>query len=149
MPTLKFDQKSPLHAFLKERIQNRVNLGKKGQQRYHDRWIRAENVTLAYMPESEQDMARRNLRGLGSPRYTTIMIPYTYGMLMSAHTYWTSVFFARAPIHQYMGRHGEAEMQVMALEALVGYQVETGMMIPPYYIWLYDAGKYGHGVLGN
>ena len=149
MPTLKFDQKSPLHEFLRQRLMNRINLGKKGQQKFHERWIKAENTTLAYMHESKQDNARRNARALGSPRYTTIMIPYTYGMLMSAHTYWTSVFFARSPIHQYQGRHGEAEMQVMALEALVGYQVETGGMIPPYYIWLYNAGKYGFGVLGN
>jgi hypothetical protein len=149
MPTLKFDKNSEFHQFLKDRLQSRYNLGRRGQQKYHDRWITAENTTLAYMHETEADNMRRNQRGLGTPKYTTIMIPYTYGMLMSAHTYWTSVFFARSPIHQFQGRHGEAEMQVMALEALVAYQVETGGMVPPYYIWLYDAGKYGHGILGN
>lgn len=149
MPTLKFDTKSPFHAFLKSRLENRWNLARKGQQKYHDRWIKAENTTLAYLPETEQDVFRRNERGKGHPKYTTIMIPYSYGMLMSAHTYWTSVFFARNPIHQFQGRHGEAEMQVMALEALVAYQVEVGNMTQPYYIWLYDSGKYGHGVLCN
>src|SRR5262245_19027507 len=136
MSTLKFDVKSPLHQFLKERLQNRWNLARKGQQKFHDRWIEAENRTLAYMHENEVDSARRNERGMGKPKSTTIMIPYTYGMLMSAHTYWTSVFFARTPIHQFQGRHGEADMQVLALEALIAYQVETGCMTPAYYVWL-------------
>src|SRR5678815_5422540 len=68
---------------------------------------------------------------------------------MSAHTYWTSVFFARNPVHQFAGRHGEGEQQVQALEALISYQVEVGEMMAPYYIWLYDAGKYGLGILGH
>ena len=40
-------------------------------------------------------------------------------------------------------------MQVQALEALIAYQVEVGEFMAPYYIWLYDGGKYGHGVLGH
>jgi hypothetical protein len=70
-------------------------------------------------------------------------------LLMSAHTYWTSVFFGRTPIHQYSGRHGETEMQVQALEALIDYQVEVGRFTGPYYVWFYDAGKYGMGILGE
>src|SRR5262245_38246084 len=68
---------------------------------------------------------------------------------MSAHTYWTSVFFGRAPVHQYSGRHGESEMQAQGLEALIDYQVEVGRLLGPYYIWFYDAGKYVHGVLSE
>lgn len=68
---------------------------------------------------------------------------------MSAHTYWTSVFFARNPVHQFQGRHGEGEQQVQALEALLGYQVEVGEFMGPYYIWMYDIGKYGLGVMGE
>jgi hypothetical protein len=99
--------------------------------------------------ESEEDLARKSLRANGEPRYSTIMVPYTYAMLMSAHTYWTSVFFARDPVHQYSGRHGDGEMQVQAMEALIGYQVDVGGAMAPYYIWLYDAGKYGAGILGH
>jgi hypothetical protein len=40
-------------------------------------------------------------------------------------------------------------MQVQALEALIDYQVEVGRLLGPYYVWLYDAGKYGVGVLGE
>lgn len=149
MATLRFDIRDPLHAKLKDRIRARVMLAKKKHETKRDEWIRAEERCLAYVHETEQDNARRNERDRGTPKYTTIMIPYTYGMLMSAHTYWTSVFFARSPIHQYSGRHGEGEMQTQAMEALIGYQVDVGAMVAPYYIWLYDTGKYGHGVLGH
>jgi hypothetical protein len=112
-------------------------------------WRKAEELTLAFVPETDVDAARADRRRKGEPKYTTIQIPYSYAMLMSAHTYWTSVFFARSPVHQYAGRHGEGEMQVQALEALIGYQVEVGSFLGPYYIWLYDAGKYGCGILGS
>ena len=59
------------------------------------------------------------------------------------------MFFARNPIHQFMGRHGEGEQQTQAIEALVGYQVEVGQFVGPYYIWLYEAGKYGAGIIGH
>jgi len=149
MPTLKAPKDSTLHTFLKERLQARVKLAEKGHSDQHDRWIDAEERTLAYVHETAEDGARRNSRSSGTPRYTTIMIPYTYAMMMSMHTYLTSVFFARNPVHQFIGRHGEGEMQVQALEALIGYQIDVGAALGPYYIWLYDAGKYGHGVTGE
>lgn len=52
-------------------------------------------------------------------------------------------------MHQFAGRHGESEQQTQALEALVSYQIETGEHLVPYYVWLYDMGKYGVGILGN
>lgn len=149
MPTLKVDLNSPLHDFLKSRLMARINLAKKGHEKQHDVWMRAEDTTLAYVHESSLDAARKNERDRGTPKYTTIMIPYTYSMLMSAHTYQTSVFFARDPIHQFEGRHGEGEQQVQAMEALIGYQIDVGMATGPYYIWLYDADKYGCGILGH
>src|SRR5262249_38318878 len=41
------------------------------------------------------------------------------------------------------------EQQTQALEALIGYQVEVGEFMGPYYIWLYDMGKYGLGIIGE
>jgi len=149
MPTLKFDRKSPLHASLQKRLSSRIQLAKKGHEEQHDTWKKAEETTLAYMHETQVDAARRSRRDQGLPTYTTIQIPYSYALLMSAHTYWTSVFFARSPIHQYSGRHGEGEMQTQAIEALIAYQVEVGQMVGPYYVWLYDAGKYGCGIIGS
>lgn len=149
MPTLNIPHGSKLHEKLVKKISARINLAKREQSKQFDRWQEAEERTLAYLPETEVDKARNDKRKRGEPRYTTIQIPYSYGMLMSAHTYWTSVFFARSPIHQFSGRHGEAEMQTQAMEALIDYQVQVGMMMGPYFVWLYDCGKYGHGVLGS
>lgn len=148
--TLNILKESPEHRKLIKKIESRIKLAENEQQTRHENWRKAEDATLAYIPESEADSVRRVAReDKGEPKYTTIQIPYTYAVLMSAHTYWTSVFFARSPIHQFSGRHGEGEQQVQAMEALIGYQAEVGGMVGPYYIWLYDAGKYGLGVLGT
>lgn len=150
MPTLQIPKESPLHKRLVKKIASRINLALQEQQTRHEEWRKAENSALAWIPESEADAVRRNKRdNLGTQSYTTIQIPYTYAVLMSAHTYWTSVFFARSPVHQFAGRHGEGEMQVQAMEALISYQTDVGGMLVPYYVWLYDAGKYGAAVLGN
>lgn len=149
MPTLQLNKNSPLHRKLAAMIQSRILMAQKDQTDQHEIWRRAEQRTLAYVHESEVDAARRNKRERGKPTYTTIQLPYSYALLMSAHTYWTSVFFGRSPVHQYAGRHGESEMQVQALEALIDYQIEVGSILGPYYIWFYDAGKYGAGILGE
>lgn len=150
MPTLNIPKDSPLHKKLVAMLSSRIQMAKKDRTDAHEVWRKAEERTLAYVHESEADSRRRNQRDRsGKQTYTTIQLPYSYALLMSAHTYWTSVFFGRSPIHQYSGRHGESEMQVQALEALIDYQVEVGRLLGPYYIWFYDAGKYGCGILGE
>lgn len=147
--TLNFPVDSALHKKLKARLSSRLSLARTSREDRETAWKDAEERTLAYLPETERDAARRNEREKGLPKYTTIQIPYSFALLMSAHTYWTSVFFARSPIHQYSGRHGEGEMQVQAMEALIDYQIQVGGAMAPYYIWLYDIGKYGCGILGE
>lgn len=149
MYTIKIDPDSRLHERIISRIKSLHRLAERGNMKRHGKWQKAEESTLAYVPESEEDIVRRNARDNGRPQYTTIQIPYSYALLMSAHTYWTSVFFARNPVHQYSGNNGEGEMQIQALEALIAHQVDAGGMLGPYYIWLYDVGKYGCGVLGE
>ena len=131
-----------------KKISSRIRMARQEQEKHHSRWMDAEERTLAYLPETEVDRARRDKRNRGEPRYTTIQIPYSYSMLMSAHTYWTSVF--REGSHSPVQRpHGEGEQQIQAMEALISYQVEVGGMVGPYFVWFYDSGKYGHGVLGT
>jgi hypothetical protein len=137
----------PLHKKLIGMVGTRIKLGLKAQTDQHEVWKDAENTTLAYVPESDLDRLRKNKRDGGEPKYTTIKLPYTYALLMAAHTYLTSVFFARSPVHQFSGRHGESEGQVQALEALIAYQTQVGEMMAPYYMWLYDSLKYGLGVI--
>ena len=147
--TLSIKPDSPEHNTLMQMLQVRVQAAESAQTDRHQKWREAEERVLAYLPESAMDSRRRTRRDNGEPGYTTIQIPYSYAMLMSAHTYWTSVFFGRQPVHQFMGRHGETEQKTQALEALIDFQVTAGGMMGPYYIWLYDAGKYGVGILGT
>lgn len=150
MMTLEIPFNGELHRKLLARLRSRISMAKRGQRDQHEKWRKAEETILAYVPETDVDARRRQQREeQGLPKYTTLKLPYSYALLMAAHTYWTSVFFAREPVHQIRGRHGESERQVQAVEALLDYQISVGGALGPYYVWLYDAGKYGCGVLGE
>lgn len=112
-------------------------------------WRKAEEQTIGYLPEGEIDAIQRQKKDDGIPSYVTMHIPYSYALLMTAHTYATSTLLSRDPIFQYMARHGRVREQEQAVEALVAYNVQAGKHLPPYYIWLYDSFKYGIGILGN
>ncbi len=150
MPSLtkEVPKNSPLHAKIVQRLSDRLKYSNQAQNDQTWMWDKADDTVLAYVPESDLDAKRRTAReNNGDPKYTTIKLPYTFAVLMAAHTYLTSVFFARSPVHQFAGRHGEPEQQVQALEAMMGYQVEVGEMLGPYYLWLYDSLKYGIGII--
>lgn len=140
---------TPLHRRICSALQARYKASNSKMTNFHKRWKEAEDSFLAYIPEKEADAARRVERQKGKPQYTTIVLPYSYAVLMTSHTYWTTVFMGRNPIMQYSGRHGEGEQQVQALEAMIDYQVQVGEMIVPLYIWLLDVGKYGMGIIGD
>lgn len=150
MPSLTLDIKkeTPLHRKILDAVRDRVQASKRAYDGKYSQWRKAEDRTQMYLPERDVDAARRVKRELGSPQYTTIQIPYSYAMLMAAHTYWTTIFMARTPVLQYTGRHGEAQQNVQALEAIMDYQVQVGEMLAPLYLWLYDIGKFGVGVMG-
>lgn len=148
--TLTIKPGTPEHSRLTSRLRGRINYAEKIQNEQHEKWRKAEETALAYVPESDVDRLRRDKRdSIGTMAYTTIQLPYSFALLMAAHTYISSVFFGRDPVHQFSGRHGETEMQVQALEALMAYQVLVGEMMGPYYIWIYDGLKYGVGIIGE
>lgn len=148
--TLKIAKNSEQHKKFVQEISSRIKIAETEHGKQHAKWEQAEKTIAAYVPESADDARRRAERdSRGFQTYTTIMIPYSYALLMAAHTYWTSVFFARDPVHQYSGRHGEGEMQVLGLESVISYQTKIGGMLAPYYLWVYDTGKYGIGILGT
>lgn len=140
---------TPLHQRIVSAVRARKMLAEKEVTKRKTFWDRADEECMAYIPEKEADAIRRTARDQGEPQYTTLQIPYSYALLMSAHTYWTSVFLSRTPVLQYSGRHGEGEQNIQAVESLIDYQTQTGGHLPPYYVWLYDAGKYGIGVIGE
>lgn len=106
-----------------------------------------DDIYTAYIKETDENKIRKQNRDDGEPEYTTLIVPYSYASLLSAHTYWTSVFLSRSPIHQFTGRHGEAQHKVQAVEALIDYQVATALLAAKYYIWMHDAPRYGYGVI--
>lgn len=112
-------------------------------------YANVEDMFFAHTKETEKEALRRTKREAGVPQFTTITVPFSYAVMMTVHTYLASVFMSRSPVHQFAGRHGETEQQVRAIESVVGYQMLVGEMTTPYYVWLYDALKYGLGVLST
>jgi hypothetical protein len=152
MPSLsrQLNPKSDLHRKIVTGIQDRILASKNTFNSKYEQWSKNEDSALAFIPEKDVDAIRRVKRDQeGVPQYTTLYVPYTYGILMTSHTYWTTVFLSRNPVLQFAGRHGETEQQTQALEALMAYNVDVGQALVPWYIWLYDVGKYGVGVLGT
>lgn len=140
---------TPRHRQILQAILDRRDFSKRYfQVGREDEWREADNMHTAYLHETEADKLRRSQRDAGKPQYTTLTIPYSYAIMMTAHTYWTSVFLARSPVFQFTARHGEPQQRVIALEALIDYQKSVGRHMVPYHNWLLDTGKYGFGVLG-
>lgn len=139
-----------LHTFIVDAVRRRRDFSRDKLRERHEKWRKAEEAFLSYMPEKESDQLRRNAREKkGEPQFTTIYMPYDYAVLMSAHTYWTSVFLGRNPIFQYQGTTGAGQSAEMAVETVMNYQVNVGRMLPWLYVWLLDVGKYGLGIVGN
>jgi len=151
MPSLTLDvkPKGSLEKKILEAVRERVQSSKNLYDQKHEKWREAEDKAVGYIHERDIDKLKKNERKDGVPIYTTIHVPYSYGVLMASHTYWTTVFMSRSPVMQFAGRHGESENQIQALEAMMDYQVQVGEMMVPWYCWLYDVGKYGVGIIGN
>ena len=141
---------SKLHQMVIKNFKTRERMARDEQRKKREEeWRNSEDTYTAYMPESDLDRARKAKRSAGETEYTTINIPYSYAMLLTAHTYYTSVFLARDPIFQLKGRHGESQTSEQALESLLDYQLQAGGGMPALFVWLMDIGKYSHGVLGH
>lgn len=138
------------HNFVKEAVLRRKRLSESKMKNRYARWRQDEEAFIFYMPEKEVDRQRKVSReDFGNPEMTTLKIPYDYAALMSAHTYWTSVFLGRDPVFQYAGREGQDQDATMAMESVINHQIIAGRAVPPLYIWLLDVGKYGVGIVGD
>lgn len=138
------------HNKLSDAVYDRLHMSYRKMSGRYATFATSEEQFQAYVPENDADRTRRqNREAFGSQHYRTIEIPYSYAVLMTAHTYWTTVFLARDPVFQYRGRHGEGEQQVQCAEALIDYQRVVGEWGVPLFIWLLDPGKYGFGIVGH
>lgn len=141
---------SPLHDKIREEVWARYQYSERYMNRKYDAWRKAEEQFLMYRPEQEADRGRRNKReSEGKPEFVTLHIPYAYAILLTMHTYFSTVFLSRSPILQFSGRHGESEQSCEALESIIDYQIGVGMAQPALSIWLMDVGKFGLGVIGE
>jgi len=139
-----------LHETILANFRSRLRLARDEQRKKREeQWRTSEDTFTAFMPERDVDSLRKSERKNGQVDYTTISIPYSYAMLLTAHTYYTSVFLARDPVFQMKGRHGEAQDAETAIESLLDYQLNVGGGMPALFIWLMDVGKYSHGVIGH
>ena len=141
---------SNLHKKIKKEVVDRRNYSQRKMRDYHARWNEQDEVIRAYVPETEVSRAKKNSKRFKREfDYISLELPYSFAIIMTAHTYWSTVFLSRSPVFQFTGRHGEPQNQVMAVEAIMDYQLSVGMMLPVLYNWLYDFSKYGLGIIGN
>jgi hypothetical protein len=144
------DPKGELSKRIINEIRWRVKMSDREYEDKRNTWRKADETMVAYVPESAEDARRRNKReNQGDPKYTTIRVPYAYGVVMALHSYFVAAFLSRSPVFQFEGYEGEGENQVMALEALYHYQYNVGVMGPALFSWIYDTPKYGVGILGD
>lgn len=145
---LRFDQ--PLHATIRRHLQDRLRRSQVDTQDRYAALAKSDEQYNSYIKAKDIDRLRTQKKELeGIPEYTTIEVPYSYGIAMSAHTYFCSVFLSRSPIFQFQGRTGKAQQQETAVEAWFDYMTVTGQNMVPLFIWLLDPIKYGFGVIGH
>lgn len=139
-----------LHNKLAEALKDRLRISEKRMKDRYTTMGKNEELFQAYIPEQDVDALRRTNREVsGIPEYRTIELPYSFATVMTAHTYFTSVFLSRSPVLQLASRHGEPEMKRAAMEALLAYQIQIGLALIPLFVWLLDPAKYGYGVIGH
>lgn len=138
-----------LHDRILDAVRQRKDFSQRKMKEFTKQWDDADDSMRAYIKERDVDKKRKdNKRFDGQVDYVTLEVPYTYAITMTAHTYYTSVLLGRSPIFQFTGRHGEAQDSIMAVEAVMDYQLKSGFMVPVLYNWLYDLSKYSLGIVG-
>lgn len=139
----------PLHAKILTAVKERKTFSEKKMKNFHCQWDEADDSMRAYIHERDVDRKRKDKKRFeGEVDFVTLEVPYTYAIIMTAHTYYTSVILSRTPVWQFTGRHGEAQNQIMAVEAVMDYQLKCGVQLPVLYNWLYDMSRYSLGIVG-
>lgn len=137
-----------LYNNLRDALKRRLQMSQQAMSKRYEALAKAEERFGAYLPTKTNDALRKQDREQsGTMGYTTIEIPYSYATVMAAHTYISSVFLSRSPVMQIQGRHGESEEQLLAMEAMLDYQLQVGQMSVPLFLWLFDPLKYGMGII--
>lgn len=147
MIELKFGTQA--HALVLTKLQKLYSLGstamgkKKDIFRTMDKTYSTEKQYFEQESKSEFKQLKQGKRPLEH-----IEVPYVYAMVNTAQAYMTQVFLRRDPLFNFIGLHGEGEQSVQAVEALLSYQTSRPFNMKVLHSWVFDALKYGVGVLG-
>lgn len=138
------------HMRIKEAIRARHKLSQRYMSDRHDAWRDSDEQAGAYLKETVANRQRRlNREDSGEPQYTTVLIPYGTALVMTAQTYWSSVYLNRNPVFQFSGRNKASQLKEKAVEAIIDYQMQVGQMLAPLYGWIRDMPHYGLAVIGQ
>lgn len=141
---------NPKHKQILDMVRLRRRSSSKMMSKYYPKWNDAEDSFQAYQKADDIDNDRKSKKkSTGQHDYVTITVPYSFATIMTAHTYWSTVFLSRSPIYQLAARHGEAQGSVEAFEAVLDYQRVVGEHLIPLYNWIFDMAKYGLGIIGS
>ena len=96
---------SPLHQKILDALRKRVDNSGNAISKKTSDFSENEDIFAGYIHETTADKVRKSKRDKGEPKFTTMKVPFSYAVLMSAHTYWTSALMGRDPVLQFAGRH--------------------------------------------
>lgn len=125
------------------KLRERFEFSQASMRELHAKWLEDDRRFLAILKEGEEE----ERKGRKKAPYRELSLPYSYAMLMAAHTYLTTVFLSRSPIIQLMGRGPDDDQTALVLENLLDYQLRVGGSIGILNQWLLDILRYGVGVL--
>lgn len=141
---------SELHGKVREAILERYRMSQRALARRHEKWRKDEERHQAYLPETEAEKARAQLRdNTGQAQQTNLVVPYTYAIQMTIHTYLSGVYLGRDPIFQFEGLDSTGSANKMGLEAAIRWTLKQGKSAVRYYLHLMDVCKYGIGITGG
>lgn len=141
-------QNSELHKTLVDHLLSLVKISDDKINERVTMWQISEQMNQSYIPAADAERLAKQQKQTWTGSFTNITVPYCYGVQMAMHTYLASVFLSRSPIFQSLGRNGQGQDTMLQVDALLDYQVVTGDMLTPYYLWINDILQYGVGVLG-
>ena len=134
MMSLDIKYETEKHTTLREAVLERKKFSERKMLCFRSQWDDADDSLKAYIPETELDKKKKHdKKQLGKVDYVTLEVPYVYAQVMTAHTYWATIFLSCQPVWQFTARHGEGQDAVMAVEAVMDYQLQVGNQLPVLY----------------
>lgn len=147
---IKYDKNSEsLHTKILAALLERINLADTHISDNFDRWRNTEKYYQLYKKSNEKDGKAIKAWQEGDTDFKSLVMPYSYAQLLTAHAYMVNVFLNRDPIFQTDSLNGDGTMKELALESLLQYQVKAGCMEKKLSVWLMDVLRYGVGFIGN